>query len=84
MRRLQKRIRQQPQTSRGQISGGGAASPGGTPMTMPLSRVVTSVPAGQYVTLGYATVPPLWTTDGAAVPSTAPGRWGQLAAAGRP
>jgi len=75
-------IGSQPQGSRAGMTG--HASPGGTPMTMPLSTVVTSVPVDQYVTLGYADIRPLWTTDGAAVPATAPLRWGQLAQAGRP
>ena len=68
----------------GQLQGG-AASPGGTPQVMPLATVITTVPdAAGYVTVGYRLTPPIWTTDGAAVPQTQPGRWGQLAAAGRP
>ena len=76
-------IAQQPAASRAAVSGGNG-SPSGTPMSMPLAAVVTSVPAGQYVTLGYVDARPLWTADGSAVPATAPNRWGQLVQAGRP
>ena len=52
---------------------------GATPMTMPLARVM--ITAGG---MTYENLQPLYTTDGAAVPATAPGSWGQLYAAGRP
>jgi hypothetical protein len=55
-----------------------------TPMLMPVSTVVVSAAQGQYVTLGSMEYSPLFTTDGAVIPAVAPGRWGQLAAAGRP
>lgn len=54
-----------------------------TPMLMPISTVVVSAAQGQYVTLGSMEYSPLFTTDGAMVPAIAPGRWGQLVAAGR-
>jgi len=60
-----------------------------TPMVMPLARVVVGAAQsgagsyGGYVTLGSAEYLPLFTTDGAVVPATGPGTWGQLAAAGR-
>lgn len=55
-----------------------------TPMVMPVSAViVNAAPGGQYVTLGAMEYSPLWTADGAMVPSVAPGRWGQLKAAGQ-
>lgn len=63
---------------------GGAASPGGTPQEMPLQQVTVSYDGGPYVTLGSSELVPLVTADGAAVPATAPGRWGQLRQAGRP
>jgi hypothetical protein len=64
---------------------GGQASPGGTPMVMPMAQVlVFPEPGGDYATIGYRGLRPVFTTDGAAVPASAPGRWGQLAAAGRP
>jgi hypothetical protein len=50
-----------------------------TPMVMPLNLVTIS--------MGGATVAdmtPLFTEDGAIIPATAPGSWGQLRAAGRP
>lgn len=63
----------------------GAASPGGVPMMMPLAQVlVYPAPGGTYSTIAYRGVAPIFTPDGAAVPATQPGRWGQLAAAGRP
>lgn len=52
---------------------------GATPMTMPLARVQIS---GEGMT--YETLQPIYTTDGAALPATAAGSWGQLHAAGRP
>jgi hypothetical protein len=52
---------------------------GSTPMTMPLARVMIN-PGG----MTYETLQPIFTADGAAVPATASGSWGQLYAAGRP
>ena len=63
---------------------GGAASPGGTPMVMPLSRVTVARTGSQYVTVGMEGLTPVFTPDGAAIPASAPGRWAQLKAAGRP
>jgi hypothetical protein len=53
-------------------------------MTMPVAQVLVIAQPGGYSTIAYHDMPPIFTADGAAVPSTAPGRWGQLAAAGRP
>lgn len=83
MRRLQRRVRSQPATSTRAV-GGGQASPGGTPTTMPLAQVLVQPAQSGYVTVAYRGMTPIWTTDGAAVPAVTPGRWGQLAAAGRP
>lgn len=64
---------------------GGAASPGGAPMVMPLAAVLVSPePGGTYSTLAYRGLVPVYTPDGAAIVASQPGRWGQLAAAGRP
>jgi len=63
---------------------GGAASPGGAPMTMPLSMVTVYPAPGGYSTIAYQDLAPIFTSDGAAVPAVTPGRWGQLAAAGSP
>ena len=64
---------------------GSMASPGGTPAAMPLAQVlVYPAPDGQYSTIAYRGLAPIYTDEGAAVPATSPGRWGQLAAAGRP
>lgn len=62
---------------------GGQASPPAM-MVMPIQRVTVSSASSQYVTLGHEDLTPIWTTDGAAVPASAPGTWGQLRAAGRP
>jgi hypothetical protein len=57
----------------------------GVPMTMPVAQVlVITPPGGQYSTITYQDMPPIFTADGAAVPASAPGRWAQLVAAGRP
>lgn len=57
-----------------------------TPQTMPLAhvQVVQDPAAAGYSTLAYQEVTPIWTSDGAAIPATSPGTWGQLVAAGRP
>lgn len=49
-----------------------------TPMLMPLA-LVTQTEAG----LAVQDMTPLLTADGAMIPATAPGSWGQLRAAGR-
>lgn len=64
-------------------TGGSAASPPSV-MIMPLQRVVIQRTSSQYVTAGMEDLTPIWTTDGAAVPASARGSWGQLRAAGRP
>lgn len=63
--------------------GGSTASPPSV-MVMPVARVIVRPAASPYVTVGMEDLTPIWTTDGAAVPASAPGRWGQLRAAGRP
>src|SRR5215472_8817008 len=63
---------------------GGEASPRG-PMTMPLAQVLTGpVNSTGYSTVAYKGLDPIWAADGAAIPASAPGSWGQLHAAGRP
>lgn len=62
---------------------GSAASPPSV-MTMPLQQVIVTPAKSGYVTVGSEDLVPIWTTDGAGVPASAPGRWGQLRAAGRP
>jgi hypothetical protein len=63
---------------------GGAASPNAAGV-MPLALVgVYPDPGGEYSTIAYQGLAPVYTADGAAVPSTSPGRWAQLAKAGRP
>jgi hypothetical protein len=94
MRRLAHRVRQSGSNHERAMAGyspvtGSAASPGGTPNVMPLARVlVYPAPGGQYATIAYQGLAPIYTSGGnaggAAVPATAPGRWAQLAAAGRP
>jgi hypothetical protein len=63
---------------------GGAASPGGTPMAMPLARVVVGPTTSQYVTVGMEDLTPIWTADGAGIPASASGSWGQVTAAANP
>jgi hypothetical protein len=68
---------------------GSAASPGGAPGVMPLASVtVYPQPGGQYSTIAYQGLAPIFTSGslggGAAVPATSPGRWAQLVSAGRP
>ena len=63
---------------------GSAASPTGADV-MPLASVeVYPEPGGGYSTIGYKGLAPIFTADGAAVPASSPGRWGQLMMAGRP
>jgi hypothetical protein len=63
--------------------GQGNASPPAV-QVMPVSRVIIGPVTSPYVSLGVEDLTPVWTTDGAPVPASAPGRWGQLRAAGRP
>jgi hypothetical protein len=63
--------------------GSGNASPAAV-QVMPIARVTIGPTTSPYVQLGMEDLTPIWTTDGAAVPAIAPGRWGQLRAAGRP
>lgn len=66
----------------------GAYHPAGTaatPMLMPLAHVqMTQASPQGYSVVAYQDVTPIWTTDGAAIPATAPGTWGQVVPAGRP
>ena len=81
--RLRHRIHAHPGT---QAAVQGSYHPAGTaetPMSMPVATVIVSAAQGQYVTLGSMEFTPLFTTDGAVIPAVAPGRWGQLVAAGR-
>lgn len=77
---LAHRIRNVGNTQAQAMAGYHPAAPPGTVMTMPLA-LVQITPAG---TVGYQEMTPLITADGAPVPATTPGRWGQLIAAGRP
>jgi len=63
---------------------GSAASPGGTPQAMPLTRVIVQPTSSQYVTLGSDELEPIWTADGAGIPATSYGSWGQVVPAGNP
>ena len=63
---------------------GGAASPEAV-STMPEALVsVTPEPGGGYSTIAYKSLVPLFTADGAVIPASSPGGWGQLRLAGRP
>lgn len=63
--------------------GSGQASPPSV-MVMPLALVTVQPNTSPWVMVGMEDTAPIWTTDGGPVPATAPGRWGQLRAAGRP
>ena len=65
-----------------QVSGGQASPP--AVAVMPVAQVLVYGTAPGYVTVAYRGLQPLWAPDGETILSTAPGRWGQLAAAGRP
>jgi hypothetical protein len=72
-----------PAQTTGQVTGG-AASPDAL-TSMPEAQVlVYPEPGGQYSTIAYKGLVPIFTADGAAIPSTSPGRWAQLFMAGRP
>lgn len=62
---------------------GGQASPPAIAV-MPVAQVLAYNTAPGYVTLAYRGMAPLWAPDGETILATAPGRWGQLRAAGRP
>jgi hypothetical protein len=63
---------------------GGAASPTGADVMPQALVTVYPEPGGQYSTIGYQGLAPIFTADGAAIPATSPGRWAQLIMAGRP
>jgi len=50
-----------------------------TPMTMPIHQVIMTADGAQVQRLT-----PLVTANGAMIPASAPGTWGQVVAAGRP
>lgn len=78
---LHHRIKGQAAHSQSALSGQHPAVPG--PMVLPLSVVSVYPSDSNYVTLAMQDLAPLTTADGAMVPVTAPGRWDQLALAGR-
>jgi hypothetical protein len=87
--RLRRRVAAQAGQSVGsspyEVVSGGAASPGGTPMEMPMQRVVYRPTSSQYVALGMEDLAPVWATDGAALTASAAGPgFGTLAQAGNP
>jgi hypothetical protein len=52
------------------------------PMMTPLAWVTVNPVDNNYVTLAMQDLAPLVAADGAMIPATGPGRWGQLALAG--
>ena len=84
-RKLQRRIRQAPSTHTRAMAGQLPVGTSATPMVMPLAAV-SYLPAESYPwgTATYQDLHPLYTADGAIVPSYAQGSWGRLYAAGRP
>jgi len=83
-RKLVHRIAAQPGNTAAVMAGMHPAAPPGTPMYLPVQVVTVSPFASGYVTLGAQDLAPLITADGAMVPAAGPGRWAQLAMAGRP
>lgn len=65
-----------------QVAGGQASPP--AVAVMPAAEVLTYGTAPGYVTIAYRGLAPLWAPDGETILATAPGRWAQLRAAGRP
>jgi hypothetical protein len=63
---------------------GSAASPEAVSVMPEAQVLVTPEPGGAYSTIAYRGLVPLFTTDGAAIPASSPGGWGQLRMAGRP
>jgi hypothetical protein len=66
-----------------QVSGS-AASPDAVSVMPEAQVLVYPQPGGMYSTVAYGGLVPLFTTDGAVIPATQPGGWGQLRMAGRP
>lgn len=64
------------------VTGGGASPPAVQVMPLQLVQVVRA-PSVPYVSIGVSDLDPIYTADGAMIPSTSPGSWGQLRAAGR-
>lgn len=88
MSRIKRRVASGQNATPGQAAGykplaGGSASPPAV-MVMPVARVLVGPTTSPYVTVGMEDLTPIWTADGAPIPASAPGRWGQLRAAGRP
>jgi hypothetical protein len=69
-------------TDRSKVTGSHASPP--SVMVMPLALVTVQPATSPWVMVGMEDLAPIWTTDGGPIPATAPGRWGQLRAAGRP
>ena len=53
-------------------------------MAAPVALVTVQPVDNNYVTLAMQELAPIFTADGAAVAATSPGKWDQLALAGRP
>jgi hypothetical protein len=78
---LHHRIKAQAGNSQAAMAGQHPAVPG--PMLLPLASVTVYPTDSNYVTLAMQDMAPLFTADGAMVAATGPGRWDQLAQAGR-
>ena len=63
---------------------GSAASPAAVSVMPEAQVLVWPEPGGGYSTVAYRGLVPLFTADGATVPASSPGGWGQLRLAGRP
>lgn len=83
MKRLKHRVAAQGKTSAAAVSGS-AASPGGTPQTMPVAAVSAASQGGPYMTVTYAVTAPQYAADGAVYPAQPTGSSGAVVPAGRP
>jgi hypothetical protein len=85
VRRLARRVKNGPRAHAQAMAGQLPVGTSATPMTMPMSAV-NYLPTQSYPwgTATYQDLHPLYTADGAMIPSIAQGSWGNLHAAGRP
>ena len=82
-RQLAHRVADVGNNTTGAMAGYHPAGGPGTVQVMPLQHVQIVPMNPGYSTVAYQDITPIWTADGAAIPATAPGTWGQLVAAGR-
>lgn len=72
------------QAETGAVAGGQASPPAVAVMPMAEVLVYPDPATSGYSTVAYRGLHPVWAPDGETILARAPGRWGQLRAAGRP